>query len=60
MVLVVDELYSALRFLAGFMITDSKRNCEATVSAMMRFGELHETANQVFKRFVARNGSTKH
>jgi hypothetical protein len=28
---------------------DSKRNCEATVNGMMRFGQLHETANQVFK-----------
>ena len=54
MVLVVDELSTVLRFLAGLILMDSKRNCEATVSAMMRFGELHETANQIFKRFSKR------
>ncbi len=60
MLLVADELYTVLRFVAGFALTDTRRNCEATVSAMMRFGQLHETANQVFKRLLAKNTSTKH
>jgi glycosyltransferase involved in cell wall biosynthesis len=60
MVLVVDELYTVLRLLTGFVLTDTSRNCEATVNAMMRFGQIHETANQVFKRLLAKNGSTEH
>jgi GT2 family glycosyltransferase len=59
MVLMVDELYTTLRFLAGFAITDSNRNCETTVDAMMRFGQIHETVNQVFKRFLAKRTSTE-
>lgn len=53
MFLAVDECYTVLLFLTGLVFRDSKRNCEATVNAMMRFGRLHETANQVFKRFSA-------
>jgi glycosyltransferase involved in cell wall biosynthesis len=53
MVLVVDELYTVLRFLAGFALTDTSRNCETTVNAMMRFGKIHETVNQILKHFSA-------
>jgi hypothetical protein len=49
MFLAVDECYTVLRFLTGLVFRDSRRNCEATVNAMMRFGQLHETANQVFR-----------
>ena len=59
MVLAVDEVYTTLRLLVGFAITDTNRNCETTVSAMMRFGEIHETVNQVFKRFLAKRTSTE-
>ena len=59
MVLAVDEFYTVLRFLAGLAFRDSKRNCETTVNAMMRFGQLHETANQVFKRFIANMRNVK-
>jgi glycosyltransferase involved in cell wall biosynthesis len=58
-VLVADELYAMVRLLGGFILIDSKRNCEATVSAMMRFGEIHETVNQVFKRVLAEKTSTE-
>jgi hypothetical protein len=58
-VLVLDEVYTTLCFLAGFAIKDTKRNCETTVAAMMRFGEIHETANQVFKRVLAKKTSTE-
>jgi glycosyltransferase involved in cell wall biosynthesis len=51
MVLVADALYTALRFLTGLVLTDTRRNCELTVNAMIRFGQIHETANEVFKRF---------
>ncbi len=54
LILVADEVYAVLRFLAGFFVTDSRRNCDRTVSAMVMFGQLHETANQVFKRFLAK------
>jgi hypothetical protein len=40
-------------FFDWLVFRDSRRNCEATVNAMMRFGQLHETANQVFERFSA-------
>jgi glycosyltransferase involved in cell wall biosynthesis len=59
MVLVLDEFYTALRFLTGFAITDTNRNCETTVNAMMRFGQIHETVNQVFKSFLAKKTSTE-
>ena len=55
MVLIVEEFYNLLRFLAGLFLTNSTRNCERTVSAMIIFGELHETANQVFKRLKPTN-----
>ena len=48
-----------LRLLAGSAITDTSRNCEATVNAMMRFGQIHETANQVFKRLLDTKTSTE-
>ena len=49
-VLLVEEFYNLLRFLGGFFLTDLTRNCERTVSAMIMFGQLHETVNQLFKR----------
>ena len=52
-----DYLYTSLRFLVGCGLKDSRRNCEMTVNAMMRFGQLRETASQVFERFK-RNGSS--
>jgi hypothetical protein len=60
MVLAVDGFETVLRFLTGFVFRDSKRNCEVTVNAMVRFGQLHDTANQVFKRLLAKNASTEH
>jgi glycosyltransferase involved in cell wall biosynthesis len=57
MVLVAEEFYNVVRFLAGFVLRDSKRNCERTVSAMIMFGQLHETVNQAFKRLLAEKGS---
>jgi L-malate glycosyltransferase len=54
MLLVTDEFYNISRFLSGFALGDSQRNCERTVSAMITFGQIHETANQVFKRFLAK------
>jgi GT2 family glycosyltransferase len=51
MVLVVEEFHNVLRFLAGFFLAKSTRNCDRVVSAMIMLGQLHETANQVFKRF---------
>jgi glycosyltransferase involved in cell wall biosynthesis len=55
--LAADYLYTSLRFLVGSGLKDSRRNCEMTVNAMMRFGQLRETANQMFERFK-RNGSS--
>jgi glycosyltransferase involved in cell wall biosynthesis len=52
-VLVADELYATLGFLTGFLLRNSRRNCERTVSAMIMFGQLHETANQIMKHFRA-------
>jgi GT2 family glycosyltransferase len=57
MVLALDEVYTTLRFLVGFAIKDTNRNCETTVDAMMRFGQIHETVNQVFKRFLTKGTS---
>lgn len=54
MVLIAEEFYNLLRFLTGFFLADLTRNCERTVTAMIMFGELHETANQIFKRFLRR------
>jgi glucosyl-dolichyl phosphate glucuronosyltransferase len=51
MVLAVDECYAALRFLGGLFLRNSMRNCNVTVNAMLRFGQLHETAYQLLKRF---------
>jgi len=51
MVLVAEEFYNVLRLFAGIILRDPTRNCERAVSAMITFGELHETANQVFKHF---------
>jgi len=51
MVLVAQASYNVLRFLSGFVLRDPKRNCERTVSAMIIFGQIHETANQVFEHF---------
>ena len=48
-ILVVDEICAVLRFLSGFFLRDSRRNCDRTVSAMVMFGQIHETVNQVFK-----------
>ena len=59
MILLANEFYTVLRFLTGFALTDTSRNCDATVNAMMRFGQLHETANQVFKRFLAKRVPTE-
>jgi glycosyltransferase involved in cell wall biosynthesis len=50
-VLVAEEVYNVGLFLSGFVLRDSKRNCERTVSAMIMFGQLHETANQASKAF---------
>jgi glycosyltransferase involved in cell wall biosynthesis len=55
--LSADYLYTSLRFLVGCGLKDSRRNCEMTVKAMIRFGQLRETANQVFESFK-RNGSS--
>jgi glycosyltransferase involved in cell wall biosynthesis len=55
--LAADYLYTSLRFLVGCGLKDSRRNCEMTVNAMMTFGQLRETANQVFERFKW-NGSS--
>ena len=51
LVLAADELYAALRFLGGLFLSNSTRNCNATVNAMVRFGQLHESANQIMKHF---------
>jgi glycosyltransferase involved in cell wall biosynthesis len=59
-VLVADEFYAMLRFLTGFLLRDSRRNCERTVSAMIMFGQIHETANQVLKCFLAKRAPTDH
>ena len=48
-ILVVDEICAVLRFLSGFFLMDSRRNCDRTVSAMIMFGQIHETVNQLFK-----------
>jgi GT2 family glycosyltransferase len=53
MVLVAKEFYNVLRLFAGIVLRDQTRNCERTVSAMIVFGEIHETANQVLKNFRA-------
>jgi glycosyltransferase involved in cell wall biosynthesis len=45
-----DYLYTSLRFLRGALLSDSRRNCEITVSSMMRFGNLRETRDQILKR----------
>ena len=50
MILVADYFYATVRFFVGSLLRDSRRNCEVTVSAMIRFGQLNETANQVLKR----------
>ena len=57
-VLVAEEFYNVLLFFAGVVLRDSKRNCERTVSAMIMFGQLHETANQAFKRFLGEKAGT--
>lgn len=45
-----DELYAVLRFAGGLFLRDPRRNCNATVNAMVRFGQLHETARQLWRR----------
>jgi glycosyltransferase involved in cell wall biosynthesis len=52
--LVADACLNVLRFLTGFVLRDSKRNCERTVSAMITFGEIYETANQILNGFGAK------
>jgi glycosyltransferase involved in cell wall biosynthesis len=52
-VLVAEEFYNVLRLFAGIVLSDPVRNCERTVSALITFGQLHETANQVMKHFRA-------
>jgi Predicted glycosyltransferases len=52
MVLIAEEFHNVLRLFAGMVLRDPTRNCERAVRAMIRFGELHETANQVFKHFM--------
>jgi glycosyltransferase involved in cell wall biosynthesis len=56
--LAADYLYTSLQFLVGCGLTDSRRNCEMTVNAMMRLGQLRETATQVFGRFKWKGGSS--
>jgi glycosyltransferase involved in cell wall biosynthesis len=51
MVFIAEEFYTMVRFFTGIVLRDPTRNCERTVSAMIMLGELHETANQVFKHF---------
>jgi GT2 family glycosyltransferase len=53
MVLVAEEFYNLLRLLACTILRDRTRNCERAVSAMITFGEIHETTNQFFKHFKA-------
>ena len=48
-IIVVDEIYDVLRFLSGFFLSDSRRDCDRTVSAMIMFGQIHETVNQVLR-----------
>lgn len=43
------QLYTMLRFLAGLAFTDTSRNCETTVNAIMRFGNIHETVKADFE-----------
>jgi glycosyltransferase involved in cell wall biosynthesis len=59
MILLADEFYAVLRFLTGFALTDTSRDCDTTVNAMIRFGQIHETANQVFKRLLAKRVRTE-
>src|SRR5439155_6858572 len=59
MVLAADELYAALRLFAGLFLRDSTRNCNTTVNAMVRFGQLHETVNQIVKHFSANQRKVK-
>ncbi len=54
MVLVAEVFYNAVRFLTGFVLRDPKRNCDRTVSAMVIFGQLHETANKAFESLKSR------
>jgi glycosyltransferase involved in cell wall biosynthesis len=48
LVLVADYFYTTARFLIGTLFLDTKRNCEITCACMVRFGQLNETARQVF------------
>ena len=52
-VLVAEEFYNVLLLFAGIVLRDPTRNCEQTISALITFGQLHETANQVMKHFRA-------
>jgi L-malate glycosyltransferase len=60
MLLIADWFYNVLRFLSGFVLSDSNRNCDRTVGAMIIFGQIHETANQVLKRLLAKRAPTDH
>jgi glycosyltransferase involved in cell wall biosynthesis len=51
MVFAADYFYTSLRFMIGYVLRDSKRNCEITVGSMIRFGQLRETTGQVLDRF---------
>lgn len=52
--MAADYLLTSLRFLAGALHPDSRRNCERTVSSMVRFGQLAETRRLVWESFRSR------
>ena len=49
--LMADYCYTAIRFLFGWVLPDSRRNCEITVGCMIRFGQLSETRRLAWASF---------
>lgn len=47
LLMLADWAYTSVQFARGWIARDKRVNCETTVSAMMRFGVLKETATQV-------------
>jgi glycosyltransferase involved in cell wall biosynthesis len=51
MMLSADCLYAVGRYCIGRVVKDPRTNCEMTVSAMIRLGELRETTFQVLRHY---------
>lgn len=53
-VMLADYVYTGGRLGFGALLPSKRRNCEITVDAMMRLGELCETTNQAYQHLRSR------